>query len=64
MTEQSLCDIRQFDEAIICLDKDASMKSIKIAQQIKPYVPAKVKVLETDLKNLSNSEIEEFFNCD
>ena len=64
LTEQSLCDIRQFDEAIVCLDKDASMKSIKIAQQIKPYVPAKVKVLETDLKNLSNSEIEEFFNCD
>jgi hypothetical protein len=64
LTEQSLCDIRQFDEAIICLDKDASMKSIKIAQQIKPHVPVKVKVLETDLKNLSSSEIEEFFNCD
>jgi hypothetical protein len=40
------------------------MKSIKIAQQIKPHVPVKVKVLETDLKNLSSSEIEEFFNCD
>ena len=64
MTEQSLCGIRQFDEAIVCLDKDASMKSIKIAQQIKPYVPVKVKVLETDLKNLSTGEVEEFFNRD
>ena len=64
LTDQSLECIKEFDSAIVCLDKDASTKSIKIAQQIKPYMPVKIKILETDLKNLSPEKTKEFFNFD
>jgi len=64
LTEQSLECIKEFDSAIICLDKDASITSIKVAQQIKPFIPVKIKILETDLKNLSPRKTKEFFNFD
>ena len=64
LTDQSLECIKEFDSAIICLDKDASVTSIKVAQQIKSFMPVKIKILETDLKNLSPSKTKEFFNFD
>ena len=64
LTGEALECIRKFDDAIVCLDKDASVKSIKIAQRIKSFMPVKVTVLETDLKNLSPDKTEEFFNFD
>ena len=64
LTEEALGCIRKFDSAIVCLDKDASVKSIQIAQQIKAFIPVKVKILETDLKNLSPDKTKEFFNFD
>ena len=64
LTDQSLECIKEFDSAIVCLDKDASTKSIKIAQQIKPFMPVRIKILETDLKNLSPEKTVEFFNFD
>ena len=64
LTDQSLECIKEFDSAIICLDKDASVTSIKVAQQIKSFIPVKIKILETDLKNLSPRKIKEFFNFD
>ena len=64
LTDQSLECIKEFDSAIICLDKDASTKSIQIAQQIKPFIPVKIKILETDLKNLPPERTKEFFNFD
>ena len=56
--------IRKFDSAIVCLDKDASVKSIQIAQQIKSFIPVKIKILETDLKNLPPDKTKEFCNFD
>ena len=64
LTDEALGCIRKFDSAIVCLDKDASIKSIQIAQQIKSFMPVRVKILETDLKNLSPDKTKEFFNFD
>lgn len=48
-----------FDRVILCLDNDASKKSIELLSKVQGLVPATVRFLRTDLKWLDHEQIQE-----
>lgn len=51
--------LEKYDDVIVCLDKDASKKSIKIRGQLRGSVSTSVKFLARDLKYLNETQIKE-----
>ena len=51
--ESRIKDLMEFNEIIIALDNDASMKSLKIKSMLDSYVNCRVVLLEDDLKYFS-----------
>jgi hypothetical protein len=52
--------LRRFERVIICLDKDASQKSLLLARRLEgPRTEATVRFLENDLKYLTETQIKE-----
>lgn len=41
----------KYDEVIIALDKDATLKSMHCARRLQPFVKTKVLILDRDLKH-------------
>lgn len=50
MHESRIKDVMPFNEILIALDKDASLKSLKIKKLLDPYVNCRVVLLPDDLK--------------
>lgn len=56
--------MQNYKNVFMCLDKDATRTSAKYAKTAGVNVPGlKVKFLEKDIKNMSDSELEEFSNA-
>ena len=51
--------LEKYDNVVVCLDKDASKKSIKIRGQLRGTVSTSVKFLARDLKYLNERQIKE-----
>jgi hypothetical protein len=51
--------LEKYDNVVVCLDKDASKKSIKIRGQLRGTVSTSVKFLARDLKYLNETQIKE-----
>lgn len=51
--------LMSYERVIICLDNDASKKSVRILSKLEGLVPATVRFLRDDLKWLSPTQIEE-----
>jgi len=54
--------LRKFKKLIICLDKDASKKAIKLARSLNGYVDATVCFIQEDFKYMSPTSIMETLN--
>ena len=51
--------LMSYERVVICLDNDASRKSVRILRKLEGLVPATVRFLQDDLKWLSPPQIEE-----
>lgn len=54
--------LMSYQRVILCLDKDASKKSIMLLQRLEGLVPATVRFLEKDLKLLRSDQIRRILN--
>jgi len=52
--------LKQYDRVFVALDKDATDKAISMVRTLHPYVPTKLMVLRTDLKNMQKDERDDF----
>jgi ribosomal protein L37AE/L43A len=52
-------DLMAFDRVVLCLDNDASKKSIELLRKVQGLVPATVRFLRDDLKWLTKEQIKE-----
>ena len=52
--------LKQFERVFVALDKDATDKAIDIVRILRNYVPTKIMVLRTDLKNMDGEDLHEF----
>ena len=48
--------LKQYERVFVALDKDATDKAIAIVRTLHPYVPTRLMVLHTDLKNMEKDE--------
>jgi len=47
-----------FDSVTVCLDKDASRKSLDMASELMVHLPTEIRILEKDLKMLTKEELQ------
>tara|TARA_R100000149_G_C5758788_1_gene64667 strand:+ start:148 stop:381 length:234 start_codon:yes stop_codon:yes gene_type:complete len=52
--------LKTFDRVFVGLDKDATDKAVDIVRVLRNYVPTKIMVLRTDLKNMEGEDLHEF----
>ena len=52
--------LRQYDRVFVALDKDATDKAITMVRTLHSYVPTRLMVLHTDLKNMEKDKRNEF----
>jgi hypothetical protein len=55
--QSHLSELKRFKKVLICLDKDATKKSLEIHKKLSYFVDAAVRPLEDDLKYLSPEEV-------
>lgn len=53
--------ITKYKKVIICLDNDATQKSLTINKLLQYYTKTNIKMLNRDIKNMSQEELERFF---
>lgn len=58
MHESRIVDLMPFKEIVICLDKDASLKSLKIKKMLDAYVNCRVVLLTDDLKYFPPADVQ------
>lgn len=58
LTTQHKLELSRYKQIIVCLDKDASVKSLKLARQLDGIANTTVRLLDNDLKNYGPQDIE------
>ena len=58
LLQQHVDIIKKYKNAIVALDKDATLKAMEMTKKISHYVNCKVAILTDDLKNLKDNERE------
>ena len=58
LLQQHVDIIKKYKNAIVALDKDATVKAIEMTKKISHYVNCKVAILSDDLKILKDNERE------
>lgn len=57
ISAEQRAQLREYEQIIVCLDKDASRKGLKMAMSLKSIVPTSVRVIEEDFKYLDAEKI-------
>ena len=63
LTTDHLMGLRAYDSVLVCLDPDATMKSLDLIRRIQGTVPASLRIIPNDLKYFNPDEIKEILDA-
>jgi hypothetical protein len=62
LDRQHILELRRFERVVVCLDPDAQSKSMAMVSTIGSTIPATMRLISDDLKNLPKHKIQEELN--